>query len=90
MAIHFRFAVVVLAVVFQLSACAGEKLIEPARPAPAPTPVTPKPPPPAPIADYRGPATRPFLMGFTYWPADLTDEGVAVARDYAHARGDIV
>ncbi len=29
-------------------------------------------------------------MGFTYWPADLTDEGVAVARDYAQARGDIV
>lgn len=29
-------------------------------------------------------------MGFTHWPADLTDEGVAVARDYAQARGDIV
>jgi hypothetical protein len=29
-------------------------------------------------------------MGFTPWPADLTDEGVAVARDYAQARGDIV
>jgi len=29
-------------------------------------------------------------MGFTQWPADLTDEGVAIAREYAHARGDIV
>jgi len=29
-------------------------------------------------------------MGFTQWPADLTDEGIAIARDYAHARGDIV
>lgn len=44
------------------------------------------PPPP----EYRGPATRPFLMGFTQWPADLSNEGVAIARDYAHAHGDIV
>ncbi len=29
-------------------------------------------------------------MGFTHWPADLTDEGIAVARDYAQARADIV
>ena len=29
-------------------------------------------------------------MGFTQWPADLSDEGVAIARDYAHAHGDIV
>ena len=29
-------------------------------------------------------------MGFTYWPADLSDEGVAIAREYAQARGDIV
>jgi hypothetical protein len=29
-------------------------------------------------------------MGFTQWPSDLTDEGVAVAREYAHAHGDIV
>ncbi len=29
-------------------------------------------------------------MGFTQWPADLTDEGVAVAREYAQAHGDIV
>ena len=42
------------------------------------------------LPDYRGPATRPFLMGFTHWPADLTDEGLAIAREYAHAHGDIV
>jgi glycosyl hydrolase family 53 len=44
----------------------------------------------APLPEYRGPATRPFLMGFTQWPADLSDEGVAIARDYAHDHGDIV
>ncbi|HEX9786994.1 MAG TPA: glycosyl hydrolase 53 family protein [Candidatus Binatia bacterium] len=42
------------------------------------------------MPEYRGPATRPFLMGFTHWPADLTEQGVAVAREYAHAHGDIV
>jgi hypothetical protein len=56
---------------------------------PAPAPAQTKLPPP-PVAEYRGPMTRPFLMGFTQWPADLSDEGVAVARDYAHAHGDIV
>lgn len=29
-------------------------------------------------------------MGFTHWPADLSEDGVTVARDYAQARGDIV
>ena len=29
-------------------------------------------------------------MGFTQWPADLTDEGLAMAKEYAHAHGDIV
>lgn len=29
-------------------------------------------------------------MGFTQWPADLTDEGLTIARDYAQAHGDIV
>ncbi len=46
--------------------------------------------PAAPLPVYRGPATRPFYMGFTLWPADLNDEGVAVARDYAKTHGDIV
>jgi hypothetical protein len=74
-----------------LSACAGEGSLGTPRPAPpAPSAAIKPPPPPPPLPEYRGPATRPFLMGFTQWPADLTDEGMAVAREYAHAHGDIV
>ena len=58
-------------------------------PASTPVPTAPKPPPP-PLPEYRGPSTRPFYMGFTEWPADLTDDGVALAREYAGAHGDIV
>jgi len=29
-------------------------------------------------------------MGFTHWPADLNDEGVVIAKEYAHSHGDIV
>lgn len=29
-------------------------------------------------------------MGFTLWPADLSAEGIRVAREFAHAHGDIV
>ena len=36
------------------------------------------------------PATRPFRMGFTCWPADLTLEGFLTAQAFAHAHGDIV
>ena len=78
-----------LALSLIVSACAPPAGFGPAGPAPGPAPAQPKPPPP-PLPEYRGPATRPFLMGFTQWPADLTDEGVAIAREYAHARGDIV
>ena len=78
-----------LALSLIVSACAPPAGFGPAGSAPAPAPAQPKPPPP-PLPEYRGPATRPFLMGFTQWPADLTDEGVAIAREYAHARGDIV
>jgi len=88
MKIPFRVLLVLPLLALQLSSCAPDKLIEPARPAPAP--VVQKPAPAPSLPDYRGPATRSFLMGFTPWPADLTDEGVAVARDYAQARGDIV
>ncbi len=35
-------------------------------------------------------ATRPFHMGFTPWPADLTPEGVQAAVNFAHTNGDIV
>jgi hypothetical protein len=38
-----------------------------------------------------GPIThRPFSMGFTRWPADLTPEGVQTAEEFANAHGDIV
>ncbi len=40
--------------------------------------------------DAGAPATRPFHLGFTRWPADLTLEGVMTAQDFAHAHGDIV
>ncbi len=33
---------------------------------------------------------RPFYLGFTRWPADLTVEGVATAQAFANAHGDIV
>jgi len=76
--------------VLQVAACAKDGLIEPVRDNPAvPATAAPKPSPTPALADYPGPAIRPFLMGFTHWPADLTDEGVAVARDYAQAHGDI-
>src|SRR5688572_12471201 len=84
--------IISLLVAFHLSGCAGDGLFGPARPAPPPPPPPPavtKPPPP-PLPEYRAPASRPFLMGFTQWPADLTDEGVAIAQEYAHAHGDIV
>ncbi len=38
----------------------------------------------------RATATRPFLMGFTRWPADLTLDGFLAAQDFAHEHGDIV
>lgn len=41
-------------------------------------------------ADEPAPATRPFRLGFTRWPADLTSEGVTMAEEFAHAHGDIV
>ncbi len=36
------------------------------------------------------PTSRPFLMGFTRWPSDLTAEGLTIAQNFAHAHGDIV
>src|SRR6266480_3974511 len=91
MAIFLSQWVVLILLLLQLAACAGDGFMEANHPSPAPppTPVAPKTPPP-PLAEYRGPATRPFLMGFTQWPADLTDEGMAIAKEYAEAHGDIV
>jgi hypothetical protein len=75
-----------------VAACSPTEIFGPGSSAPmsepAP-PAQPKPQPP-PLPEYRGPAARPFLMGFTQWPADLSNEGVAIAHDYAHAHGDIV
>ena len=36
------------------------------------------------------PGTRPFHLGFTRWPADLSLEGIRIAVDFAHQHGDIV
>jgi hypothetical protein len=36
------------------------------------------------------PPSRPFRMGFTRWPADLSVEGLMTAQDFAHAHGDVV
>ena len=36
------------------------------------------------------PPTRPFHLGFTRWPADLTAEGALTAQNFAHAHGDLV
>lgn len=75
---------------FLLAACAQPGGFGPGGPASAPgAPRAGEAPPPR-LTEYRGPATRPFLMGFTPWPADLAEEAVAVARDFAHAHGDIV
>lgn len=36
------------------------------------------------------PGTRPFRLGFTCWPADLSQEGFLTAQTFAHVHGDIV
>ncbi|HWH78069.1 MAG TPA: hypothetical protein VNT76_11885, partial [Candidatus Binatus sp.] len=76
--------------IVQLAGCAGDGLFGPARQASPPAPAAPKPAPAPPLPEYRGPATRPFFMGFTGWPADLNAEGLATAQEFAHAHGDIV
>jgi hypothetical protein len=83
--------IVLFALAAQLTGCAGQGLNEPARQPPAArAPAAPKPSPPPPMPEYRGPAKRSFLMGFTGWPADLTPEGLATAQEFAHTHGDIV
>jgi hypothetical protein len=85
-----RHFLVLLIVIAQLMGCAGGGLFEPARQPPSPPPPSAPTLPPAPLPEYRGPATRPFYMGFTGWPADLNAEGLATAQEFAHAHGDIV
>ena len=82
-----RRKLIALSILILLAGCA-DAVFEPARPVTRPAPVAL--PAPAPLPEYRGPAARSFLMGFTRWPADLTRQGVALAEDYAHAHGDIV
>lgn len=90
MSIRFLLRLLVLLFVVP-AACAGPGNMAPPSPRPAPAPpVGAAGQPPARVPEYAGPATRPFLMGFTQWPADLNDEGLAIAREYAHAHGDIV
>ncbi len=36
------------------------------------------------------PTSRPFHLGFTRWPADLTPDGITTAQNFAHEHGDIV
>lgn len=51
------------------------------------------PTPPAATSTTRAadpPLSRPFHLGFTRWPADLTLEGVITAQDFAHEHGDLV
>jgi len=43
-----------------------------------------------PVKIVPGPPTRPFFMGFTLWPADLSAQGLRTAEEFADAHGDIV
>ena len=80
----------IVALAMQLSSCAGDGLIgPPAEPAPQTSP-SPAAGQAAAVPAYRGPATRSFYMGFTPWPADLSTEGIALAKEFAHVHGDIV
>jgi Glycosyl hydrolase family 53 len=85
------FVLIVLGVALALVGCGtvAPESPEPAPPPPViPAPQPPAPPPPPPVVV--GPPTRAFFMGFTLWPADLTDEGFRTAQEFAHAHGDIL
>jgi hypothetical protein len=41
-------------------------------------------------AGQSAPTSRPFHLGFTLWPADLTAEGMATAQQFADSHSDIV
>jgi hypothetical protein len=89
------FLLIVLSCALALVGCAhlAPESSEPPSPPPLPSviPAAPPPAPPSPpVPVVVGPATRSFYMGFTLWPADLTDEGFQTAQDFAHAHGDIL
>ena len=58
--------------------------VSPSHPAASPVPAQ------LPVPVIAGPPTRPFFMGFTLWPADLSEEGLQTAQEFASAHGDIV
>ena len=41
------------------------------------------------LAD-EAPATRPFRLGFTLWPADISLDGIRIAQEFAFAHGDVI
>jgi hypothetical protein len=89
------FVLIVFGLALALAGCAHivPESSDPAGPPPAP-PAIPAAPLPLPPSLSRpvvvGPPTRSFYMGFTLWPADLTEEGFRTAQDFAHAQGDIL
>ena len=87
---HSQRMALVLFFFVHLTSCIVDRSQQLSRSAPPPAPAAPKPAPQPPPPEYRGPATRPFLMGFTRWPADLTPEGFSLAQEFAHTHGDIV
>jgi hypothetical protein len=36
------------------------------------------------------PSTRPFRMGFTLWPADLSVDGIRTSQSFAYSHGDMI
>ena len=89
-----RFVVLMFALGLTLYGCAATTSDSPEpelAPPAAVVPAAPAPaPPPPPVPTVAGPPTRSFYMGFTLWPADLSDEGQRTAQEFAYAHGDIV
>lgn len=79
MSLRMRFVIFFLAAAMAAAGCPSPEIIEPRLAEPT-----------LPRVEERGPATRPFLMGFTLWPADLSLEGLVTAQEFAYAHGDIV
>ncbi|MET0503355.1 MAG: glycosyl hydrolase 53 family protein [Candidatus Binatia bacterium] len=89
------FVWIVLALGAALFGCVPVNSDAPSSPVAAPAPVVPAAPAPAPPAQpvplvVPGPPTRPFYMGFTLWPADLSEEGTRTAETFANSHGDII
>lgn len=76
-----KYALIGIVVLFVLAAISGDKKDEAKRPA-ASAPVAPIQP--------KDIASRPFYMGFTTWPSDMTLEGVRASNEFVRAHGDIV